>query len=605
MGATYAALLLGSQFFADDFLYLQLGARDALTIPWLFEPSYGHLAPVFRLLHVLIAREGGVSWPFAAGVLAILVGLMYTAILWFARLLLGRGPAAIVVALVCASAIPTLRTTMWLASGVQVIGGAFCMTLCIAGFIAYLKSDKRWHLAVSVGALALGLLWQERPILTIGYLILIRYLFFTPERPWGWPRVRSEARIWAPYLVVDAAYLWYRLFVFESEPAPGNLGDGVTLFTSGFLRSYLPSLVGVRQSLDSDWVEPSTVLGAIVLLAAFLYVLATRRGAWRCVAFLVATYGANIVVQAAGRLGVPGTDPVWISRDLQYFVDPYLATVFALCLAWTLPRRETPLISARVSAIAMTVVAVPVALSTALHWVDVVKVNHQSYSHRYLNQALTDLAHTGNVDLISLKVPEAVSPPFVARFTDQERFFTIDADLRRQFRDASPRKVVITADGNLVPAHPVTLGWASPAATDAGPACISGPAGTELRLEVPSGARADEQVGFVRITYSSPAAVAVRITSGPGADNDWPVRLPAGEDRSVIQRLDHTPTDQLRITTLRRAENLCVSSVWLGMIAVDTIDGCRVIDHHGAPTATAARCDEEWGNLPTAVGAED
>jgi len=201
----FTALLAGSQFYTDDLLYLQQGARDNITWAWLSQESYGHFAPIFRLIYAFVARVGGVDWALAAAVLAGLLTLMFAALAWFTTLLVGRRPLALVIAVAGATSIPALRTTLWMASGVQVIGGAMCMAFCIAGFIAYLKSERRLALVISLVALSVGLVWQERPVLTIGYLVLIRYLFFPPARA---PRRRQwltrEALLWVPYVVPKA-----------------------------------------------------------------------------------------------------------------------------------------------------------------------------------------------------------------------------------------------------------------------------------------------------------------------------------------------------------------------------------------------------------------
>ena len=100
---------------------------------------------------------------------------------------------------------------------VHVLGAAVCMAVCVAAFIALLRTGRWGYGALSVAALATGLLVQERPLLTIGYLVLIRYLFFAPARTSTIARwLAREVTLWAPYAVVIVTYLIYRLFFFAA-----------------------------------------------------------------------------------------------------------------------------------------------------------------------------------------------------------------------------------------------------------------------------------------------------------------------------------------------------------------------------------------------------
>ena len=597
----FTALVAGSQFYTDDLLYLQQGARDNITWTWLSQESYGHFAPIFRLIYAFVARVGGVDWALAAAVLATLLTLMFAALAWFTTLLVGRRPLALIIAVAGATSIPALRTTLWMASGVQVIGGAMCMAFCIAGFIAYLKSGRRLAIVVSLGALAVGLVWQERPILTIGYLVLIRYLFFPPSRAPRRQWLTREALLWAPYLTVIVVYLGYRLFVFDSSPAPGTLAAGWSLFKSGLVRSYLPSLLGVRLDQDAGWFEPASIVGALLLVGAFVALAITRRGAWRCVVFLLATY-------AAGRLGADGGDAVALSRDLQYFVDPYLATLFALCLGAALPRREPRPFRSLVPAVAVVVAAI-VGVVTALSWTDVVRNNAQTGAHSYLDRAIAELEADGPVDLVSLKVPYSVAFPFVDPYTDQVQFLTVDKQLATDIDATSPRKVVIASDGSVVPVHPVTLGHTGdmaasaraigPGATlTAGPAgaCLSGGARSAIKVKLPAAAPIPEAAAF-QLTYTSGSDAKIRVVPYRGAESgtdQWPSVLRAGTDRTVVGRLDGEPGDGLLIVSPKRVRDLCISDVWIGMLAIDTPDGCRVINHFGDHTDQVADCSRSW-----------
>ena len=61
---------------------------------------------------------------------------------------------------------------LWWGASVHVLGAATMVTLCVAAFVVWSRRDLERYRVVSVLALVAGLLVQERPLLTIGYLVL-------------------------------------------------------------------------------------------------------------------------------------------------------------------------------------------------------------------------------------------------------------------------------------------------------------------------------------------------------------------------------------------------------------------------------------------------
>jgi len=50
-----------SEWFADDFLYLQLSRDGELTPAWLVKDNYGHFAPLTRLAYFLVQPTVGLD----------------------------------------------------------------------------------------------------------------------------------------------------------------------------------------------------------------------------------------------------------------------------------------------------------------------------------------------------------------------------------------------------------------------------------------------------------------------------------------------------------------------------------------------------------------
>lgn len=605
----YLAQVLGSQFFADDFLYLQLARTGHLTPSWLAVNSYGHFAPITRLGYMVVERYADLHYPVAAIAPATLGAAIFLALIAIGWQLLGPRPATMLLALAGATSLPLLRVAQWWGSAMHVLGAALCMTACIAGFIALVRTGRRRYGAVSVGFLALGLLVQERPLLTIGYLVLIRYLFIPPAKPHSLNQlVRRETLLWLPYVLVLASYLTYRLFIFDAPPEPGNLHQGVVLTASGVERSFLPSVVGVRLGMDSGLLEPAAILGWLVLLGLGLSLLMLRRSAWKCAVFFAATYLANAALLAAGRLGV--ADAITQSRDLQYFVDPYLALVITLMLGFgALPaRRRTRWPSEQALRLVGATVGLAIAIATATNWHSYVERNQQTAAHHFMNRALSGLsAQPGPFDLLHLTMPRLVAPHFLDPWTDEARIFSLSDGIERKLDPTSPRKLALLPTGAPQETSPVPLVTvrASPhtmyvgnektslSATQRG-ACVTGTRGSALRIILPKPIHARGL--FFQLTYSSTHPTSIIAAGQSGTDvsyNSGISTAPAGA-HTIVDRLESTRAETMYLIFDTPVADFCVSSVRLVRIAVETPSGCRLIDHQGLVEERRADCTASW-----------
>jgi hypothetical protein len=607
--ALYLAQRLASQFFADDFLYLQLARIGHLDLQWLAVDNYGHFAPLTRLAYLVVQRRVHLDYAVAAILPATLGTLLFLALLWIGRQLLGARPASVLLALAGATSLPVLRVVQWWGAAVHVLGAAVCMSVCVAAFIALVRSG-RWRYAVlSVTALAVGLLIQERPLLTIGYLVLIRYLFFPPQRTGATARwISREIVLWAPYVVVLTVYLTYRLFFFASSPEPGDLGQGMLFTASGFERSFLPSLVGIRLGGTSGWFEPAAAAGWLVLIGAGIAIAIHRRSAWKAVAFLAATYLANAGMLAAGRLGV--ADAIAQSRDLQYFVDPCVATVMAAMLGLgALPSRNRPgATTEQFFRLAVPTASVAIAIATVTGWSSYMHSNNQTAAHRYLGEALPRLSDRSAApyDLLRLRMPRDVAPGFLDPWTDQPGIFTLAPGIERRLDPLATRKLAVLPDGDPVAVHPARIERITSSDISesskmrtvergASGTCVTGPPSSVLAVALAAPVESEDL--FYEITYSSPKPLTVHgATNASGSTfyNFSPTQLPAGENVTVLDRLDGHTAERLYLVFGPRLKHMCVHSVWLGKAAAEGPEGCRVLDHDGRFTAEKADCSTDW-----------
>ena len=94
--------------------------------------------------------------------------------------------------------------------------------------------------------------------------------------------------------------------------------------------------------------------------------------------FVVATYTANMGLLALGRLV---TDPIEQSRDLQYYLDPFLAMPIAFALGLgCLPRRARRPDSKTIQrgVVLIFVLACVLTIANLSTWVGMIQENNQT-----------------------------------------------------------------------------------------------------------------------------------------------------------------------------------------------------------------------------------
>ncbi|QIG44787.1 hypothetical protein G5V58_20185 [Nocardioides anomalus] len=594
-----------SQFFADDFVYLQLARDGELTPSWLVRDNYGHFAPLTRLAYFAVQRTVGLDYPVAALLPAVVVSGIFLAQAWLHRELIGRRPLALLVALAGTASVPVLKTVLWWGAAVHVLGAAFLMTLCTAAFVVYCQHRREWQRAVSVLALVAALLVQERPILTIGYLVLIRYLFGLgfARRP-GW--LTREARLWAPYVVVELVYLVYRAFIFNSSPEPGSVGGTVRLVWESVWRGYLPTLVGSRTSAADPLITLQAVVGLAALVAATALLGRLRRGVWRVVAFLVAIYAANLAIVAAGRLDVSSIAVIVV--DLQYYVDVHIGSLLAFALGYaTLPERErSPRDGRRTWLVLASLASTAVALSTLVTLHDVSEHNQTTPAHSYVTAVTRQLeARPGPYDLLRTKLPVDIAPTFIEPFTAVSDVFALDPDVSARLDPTADERLLVTSTGRLVRAHPTTLAniplnagtveaRVGTVVDSADGACLSGPAGSNVLITLPKRLASDSL--FYALTYSSASDRAVRpVMLGPDPQyNQVLSPLPAGDDVTVVDRLDGRRARSIVLGFESPLRNLCLQRLSIGRLSAVVGGRCRVVTVYGKPSRASSDCDASW-----------
>ncbi len=611
---TYGAQVRGSYFYADDFLYLQLARRGNLGWSWLSVSNYGHFAPLTRLAYLAVQRAVGMNYPVAALAAGALAATISAAFLSLGRITIGARLATVVVALLAALSILMLRVVMWWGAAIHVLGAAAAYLWAVVFFAKFVSTHRRRHQILSIIAFAVGLLIQERPLILVGYLILIRYLL-----RWGIApatrvvaQIRRDWTLWAPYFVVVGIYLAYRLTYFVSDPQPGSLHDSLLFLVSGVQRSFLPAIAGLRTGPFSDWVPAASIIGAAALLIILIHLVAHRRGAWRVIAFVAITYLVNMGLLAVGRLAA--ADPIAQSRDLQYFYDAYLALLLGLVIGYgSLPvRASADRRVARAATIGITVVVAVAASSTGLSWVRMIEANPQTASREYFREGIAALAREGpSYDLMRLRTNTEAIPSFIAPYDDLPGVFGLDRRVHDSIDPLSADHIAVSPSGEVRKTVPITLRSviATPetVAVQGGTVreqranglCIDSPAAGVL--QVPITPQLIDTDLFYALSYSSTSPQEIRaVTAITGSIfYNWNTTdLPATDSGLRIDRLDGTQLESLWISLEDGVDNLCIRGIWVGQLGwIPPEGGCTRLTHYVLPVLTTSACDERWTSL--------
>ena len=629
----YLAAVTRSSWYADDFLYLQLARWGKVTPSWLATDSYGHFAPFTRLAYLFVQRVGGLDYAFAALVPVALSAAAAFALISLLGEIAGRRPMTLALAVTGALSVFVMRVVLWWGAGVHVLGALAAELFCMWCFVVYLRTRHlRWLLGSWI-ALPVGLSVQERPVLTIGVLVLLRYVGLRrgPAFRGLAHDLRTDLPAWAGYAAITGAYLGYRLFVFPGHPSPGGMEDLVDLSVYGTLNNLLPGSLGTRVvTRPEDAAEPLVLSGVVlasivVALVAVALITWSRRESWRPWAFYTPCLLANLAVFVLGRLGRtddPSSTVVY-ARDQQYFVEAHVLLLVTLAIALSLPPRPAWARSdPRVRRIARTAVAATVAfvlVSTVVTWKAQTDDSDRLPSKSYLAWAVTDLRHLTKdhrVDLLEFTLPTDVNPFYVNGYDDVPGVIGVDGRLRSRLDVSSPYKVAVTGSGGVGRVAPRELVRLTPEqlakadlsggatiAVEVGRPCVSAPKGGVLTVKLP---RPVESSGlFTSVEYQSRTSASMQpvVIDGGELHFNWsPVTLAAGREARVI-RLRHDRVDRLALVFAQGVDDLCLDGLAILDVALlepvpvgsDPSDvRCPLLDGSGQITSELVRCDGRW-----------
>jgi hypothetical protein len=321
-------------FYADDVTNLSLARSQGLTADLLTTDYFGHLAPGHRLLDWLVVRTDG-SWAFAVALLlafwALAVGAFYAVV----RQLAGRGFLALASTAIFASSPVFVRTIEWPASGDHIVPATACTLAGLAASLHWHRTRAGWSLVTACVAAASGLLFYEKPILLLLYVLGILFFVRAPSlRPRALASaLRADAPLLLGLLAIAVGYLVI-IKSFDYAPTPGSvtLSQWEQYLRATWTRGTTPLLISQTVPVDTTRFNEDVVwIAQAVFAVLVVWSIARRLSAWRAWAFYGVAWAVNVGVVGYGRIGPFG---VLIGLDPRYSAEIGFLLPLALVLAF-------------------------------------------------------------------------------------------------------------------------------------------------------------------------------------------------------------------------------------------------------------------------------
>jgi hypothetical protein len=399
--AFQAALASGSFFTGDDWLHLVTArGADSPDAAYLASPVFIHYAPGLKLGYWALEAFAPLDWGLAlAGLLVLFAGSLFL----FHRIcvqLFGDRRSNLVPLLMFGSSVVLVTSFLWFADGLHKLPSTFLSLLAVYAYLRHQKERSRIALAVSVAAVALGLLFYVKAILVPLYLVLIRLLFLETKERNPARTLWRERWTWLAFAPPIAIYLWnYAAGYAElagDRPPLGLVGEYVA---TAWFRGVAPALGGVYIGLDQRTLAiVIAVLAQLVFVAVVAASLRRNPRAWRAWAFALAVFVVNAGLIGFGRLESFGFERV--AWDPRYHTE--LAWLLPLALAFAFHgTRPPPRRRARAALALYVLLAAVTGTLMSLWWRD----TQSAVPDTYVQNLRADAAHMRDPEVVDHPVP--------------------------------------------------------------------------------------------------------------------------------------------------------------------------------------------------------
>jgi hypothetical protein len=327
-----------SGFVFDDFRNFRDAQLDGLSLQYLLRPvGAAYFSPGHRLgnwiVQTYFPMRFGAARAFTVATFALCLMVLYLILVEISR---QRAPALLLTLLYGLSVIQ-VGVSQWWTSALQVYPATVCSLICILFYIRYHRTGRRVLLYLSIGALAVGLLFHSKVAYVPLYLVLIRVLFLHADTPVP-TAVRSavrEWRVWMAYFVPVVGFMAVFLSMWMGgRPSSALLRQYLSTL---WLRVFVPGLFGalIPAGSSSALAVGGVVVAQIAFFGTVVWALCRVRRAWRGVTVFAIVFLVNAIPIGLTRI-IPsvGITPGKAAYSLRYNVESmYMFVVSAAFVA--------------------------------------------------------------------------------------------------------------------------------------------------------------------------------------------------------------------------------------------------------------------------------
>lgn len=561
-----------SWYFLDDLIFLRRSS-EAGEWGYLIQPYNGHLMPGGKLVMWAIGSAGSAQWWPAALFLIVGQGLASAACLWMLVSLFGPRRGILVPFAVYLFLAVSMPAYMWLSAALQQLPLQVCLAVGVGAWVRYLRLRRLRWLAVTLAALAFGLLFWQKALFLVPLVGFLSAVYFTTGGPTQ--RLRGLSRQLPALLALVAVAVAYAVYYIARVPsqfssvtprlagelAETMLGDTLTTgMVGGPWRWDDPAPPNAFADPPSWAVSLAWVVVAAVIADALL----RRRRSGRALLLLVGWVLGNYLLVLTGRATALGSV---LGTDSRYLSDVPLLLALCLGLAFLdLPgapgsstlRQPDPFATLPRPALGVVVAAV-IALVIAggtyssVRYVD--PWHDDNAAKSFFERFDAEVTARGRTDLAERAVPEDVLSQLAAPNNNVSFLTPLVTDLAH-FPDVTPELAVVGDDGSLREAI-ITPG------VDSAPGPVGG-CGWQVSdegLDIPLAGQAIDLAWWARIGYLSNADSPVTISAGR-TSVDTTVRRGLND---LYLRIDGE-FDAVSIDGLDPGATLCVDVIEVGQI---------------------------------------
>ena len=583
-----------SGFTWDDLKNFRQAQVEALTLDHLLDPTSGHFAPGHRLGDSLLQDAFPMSWTAAQ---VLLLGGFAVSLLLFHRILVEvvrPGLAPLLLTLLYGISLTHVGVLQWWASGLDRMPATVATFVSILAYLRFHRTGSRPLLAVSVGALAVALLFYVKPVFVPLYLVLIRVFLLDPEQPVG-ERIRAVLGEWRVWLLYAAPVAAFSVVYVATYPTGLNEPGSVPAFF-GYLfnlwfRVFVPNLFGVFVPKDDP--SPLALAGAVaahaVVVGAVAWSVTRRPAAWRAWAFFAAGFAVNVLIVGLTRIGF--FTPRFIAYTLYYNLEATYLFFLALGVALFGRGPAGQRAAGEVRAPAQAAVAAGLAVSLAFAGWGAAQLSSAELwvgrrARAYLDGAAAGLARLERsgrpVALVDGVVPYAVVPYLLVPYNSHSEvmplldegvtFDTTGRDLFRVMHDGTVRAVAFepVAGGDvlsLLVARALAVSPPSLVFDERGLCVTSGQAETVIGYTPPRPLTGEPW--YLSLRYGSKPGPLLALAAEPiGGGEPRRTRLatlPGRPDVTTVYALDAAEAQRVYLV-LEPGSEICIKALEVGRL---------------------------------------